>query len=111
MGGHEYLAGFAVRLAQFLSAGWKALGIAKFDYPLGRGLTLLDLVDALCVIICTFVAVGLVKILLTRKAKQAQEDSKQAKRHFFQLSGHPLYFFIWAFAFYIAIIPILLRLP
>ena len=111
MGGHEYLTDFAIRLAKLISNGLRALGASGFDSPFYGKVTPLDLVAAACVGLGTFVLVGAVKILLSRKARQAHEEAKEVQNHFLRLSDRPVYLLIWSFAFYIAFIPVLLKLP
>jgi small-conductance mechanosensitive channel len=111
MGGHEYLAGFAIGLAKLISNCLRAAGASNLDYPFYGKVTFLDLAGALCVLLGTFILAGTVKYFLSRKAKQAREDAKEIKHHFIQLSDRPFYLFIWSSAFYVAFIPVLLKLP
>lgn len=111
MGGHEYLADFAIRLEKLFSNGLEALGVSNLNQPFYGHIAPLDILAALCIVLSTFIVAGVVKMVFSRKAKQAHEDAKEVKSHFLKLADQPLYLLIWSLAFYVAFIPVLLKLP
>jgi hypothetical protein len=90
MGGHEYLADFAVRLATLIADGLRALIASRLDATLFGKITGLDFTAAFCVLLAMFLFAGTVKFFLSRKAKQAQHDAKEVKNNFIRLSDRPI---------------------
>jgi len=111
MAEHLYLNDLAINLSKAIIDGLRALGGAQIEYPIYGKLTPLDLAGAFCLLFLTFIFNGFVKIFLSRKIKQARQDSKEVKHHFLRIADQPLYLFIWLIALYLAFIPILLKLP
>ncbi len=70
-----------------------------------------DLGAAACIVLFIFLLHAAAAILLRRKARQARDNSKELKHHFFGALGKPLYLLIWVYGLYIAAMPVLLKLP
>jgi small-conductance mechanosensitive channel len=109
--GHQYLSDLASNLAGLISNGLNALGGARIDYPISGKFTFIDVLSALCIVLVAFILNGILKLYLARKAKTAAADSKEVKHHFLRALDRPLYLLVWSFALYLAIAPILLKLP
>jgi small-conductance mechanosensitive channel len=111
MTGHQSLSDLAANVAGLISSGLRASGGTRIDYPIAGKLSFIDIASALCIVAGTLILNGIFKILLAHKAKEAKADAKEVKHHFLRALDRPLYLLVWSFALYLAIMPILLKLP
>jgi small-conductance mechanosensitive channel len=109
--GHNSLSGLAASLSRLVSDALKGIFGAGLDRSVFGPISLADVETTFCLLLFTLIANGLVAALLRSKRKAARADAKETKRHFLQLLGNPLYLLVWIVGVYIALTPLVLKMP
>ena len=108
---HDFLTDIASNVSKLLSSLFAHALDARFAKPVFGTISYNDLAAASGILLITFLIHFCAGIFFRRKARIADTDSKETKRHFLRASSKPLYLFIWIFGLYFALVPLLLKWP
>ena len=109
--GKDFLDALTSGLTTLFSNGLKGLFGARMDGIAFGSITWTDLAVTVCLVLLVLLVNGLAAAFLRRKTKEAKADAKALKHHVFGALGKPLYLLIWICGIYIAVTPLLLKLP
>lgn len=110
--GKDFLDTLIAGLTALISGALKELFGPQMDNPVLGTITWADLIVSIGLMLLVLLVSRLVTVVLRRKIKSsAGTDSNKLRRRVFAALGRPLYFLIWIYGVYIAITPLLLKLP
>lgn len=110
--GKDYLDPLLTGLTALISRGLENLFGSGINRPVFGDVTWADLGTVLCLVLLIVLVHGLMAAWLRRKTRQtAAMEAKELKHHVFGALGKPLYVLIWIYGIYLAVTPLLLKLP
>jgi len=111
MNAHDLLATMASDISKFLSSWFGAYLPPDYRHPVFGAISYADLLSALFILLFTFLIHGSTSFFIHGRIKIARQDLKETKQHVFLASTKPLYLLIWTIGFYLALAPLLVKLP
>ena len=110
--GKNYLDQFIAGVTALISRGLENLFGSGVHATVFGEVTWADLGTVLCLVLLVLLVHGLTAAFLRRKTRQAAAtEGRELHHHVFGALGKPLYVLIWIYGIYLAVTPLLMKLP
>ncbi len=112
LAGKDYLDQFITGFTALISRGLENLFGPGVNTLLFGGVTWADLGAVLCLVLFILLVNAMAVAFFRHKSRQStMAEGKQLHRHVFGALGKPLYVLIWIYGIYLAVMPLILKLP
>ncbi len=114
--GKDFLDTCTVGLTRLVAGGMREILGPSANETIFDRVTWADLATTICLVLLMLLVNALAVAFVRRKLRQtkpsvAAADVKAVQHHVFDVLGKPLYLLIWVFGVYLAVTPLLLKIP